>query len=620
MRRLLPILVLAAATAAQDLDSDGDGLTDFAEVHKYGTDPARADSDGDGKPDGDWNERREYAYSVRLVVRVLRPAEAISDDYQDARVIDEGPTHVTIEVICYPFSESPLGGEVGGDGLEEWLRPGVTADWDEGLKARIVAGLGGGGVRGADDVAGASRWLLDHARYEGSHFTTFTTTFDGGKARLARWAKAAGPPIEEQWKRDLFAKEMFLSGERGSCTSTAIYLEGCLRALGVPARLIYCIPPADGTDPAQVDLFRKGITNHKVRRTLLDALGGCSGWTSHTMDEVHVGGRWRRLNYQRLAPPPLDPHAFGLILPVLRLHDWADAGMTETVGRRQNLGERDALFPGANPYVTLEVSDLFGPHAKVRNDPVPEPEEYETLTIVKAFWYEDRPPGIDMEALDPASGHLFLQVRENREGGGIAQYQPFYRVVDKEFVLHAEGHPDVPATAERGYWGSGVFYVRVGPEAMKTIASGVPYSLVPRNGATERQWAVTQGMTLTRSDEFRTLTIDRILWSDSRELPAEMRESFGKRLVLLAHVVEWEGFEKMKRFTATADPAFVLEAQGHRAVRLSAGTGGVTNSDGSIRFVVLLPEGEPERGVTYTLRARNGKPPCTWKVAPSVTR
>ena len=39
-------------------DSDGDGLSDFDEIHKYLTDPAKKDSDGDGTPDGDWNERR----------------------------------------------------------------------------------------------------------------------------------------------------------------------------------------------------------------------------------------------------------------------------------------------------------------------------------------------------------------------------------------------------------------------------------------------------------------------------------------------------------------------------------------------------------------------------------
>jgi hypothetical protein len=392
-----------------------------------------------------------------------------------------------------------------------------------------------------------------------------------------------------------------------------------MRAVGVPARLIYCIPPADGTDPAQVALVRKGITHHRVRRTLLSALAEVGGWTSHTMNEVLVDGRWRRLNYERLAPPPLDERAFGLILPVLVMHDWADAGMTATVGRRQTLGERDELFPHANPYVLLEASDLFGAHAKVANEPVAEPEEFARLTIVKAFWYADRPAGFDMRGLDDASGHMFLQVKENREGGGIAQYKPFYDVVDKEFVLRAEGKPDVPARAERGYWGSGVFYVRIEPEALGTMSPDTAYALVPRNEG-ECRWAVEGAVTLTRSDGFREMTIDRILWSDSPELPKHMRESLAERLVVLAHVVEWDGFEKMKRFTATADPEFVLEAEGHEPLPLRAATGGITGGDGSTRFVVLYPEGEPARGVTYTLRAKNGTPGYRWKVAPSVTR
>ena len=54
-----------------DIDSDGDGLSDFQEVHKYLTDPNEKDSDGDGKNDDDWDERREYQYTIRSVVRVM---------------------------------------------------------------------------------------------------------------------------------------------------------------------------------------------------------------------------------------------------------------------------------------------------------------------------------------------------------------------------------------------------------------------------------------------------------------------------------------------------------------------------------------------------------------------
>jgi len=49
---LLALLVLPATGWAQATeDSDGDGLSDFHEVHKYLTDPAKKDSDGDDASD-----------------------------------------------------------------------------------------------------------------------------------------------------------------------------------------------------------------------------------------------------------------------------------------------------------------------------------------------------------------------------------------------------------------------------------------------------------------------------------------------------------------------------------------------------------------------------------------
>lgn len=66
------LLAQNPAIAPADPDTDRDGLSDFREIHKHFTDPNRADSDGDGTPDGDWSERREYSYTVRSILRVLR--------------------------------------------------------------------------------------------------------------------------------------------------------------------------------------------------------------------------------------------------------------------------------------------------------------------------------------------------------------------------------------------------------------------------------------------------------------------------------------------------------------------------------------------------------------------
>ena len=67
------VLLPVVATAQAEVDRDKDGLSDFAEIHKYRTDPKKADTDGDGVPDGDWLERREYQYTIRTVLQVMRP-------------------------------------------------------------------------------------------------------------------------------------------------------------------------------------------------------------------------------------------------------------------------------------------------------------------------------------------------------------------------------------------------------------------------------------------------------------------------------------------------------------------------------------------------------------------
>src|SRR5687768_13188415 len=96
-------LALIAAALPGERDTDRDGLSDFHETHKYFSDPKRADSDGDGIPDGEWDERREHTYSVRAVLHVMAPFDVASmnDDYQDVRVLDQRPDLLEFEVVVY---------------------------------------------------------------------------------------------------------------------------------------------------------------------------------------------------------------------------------------------------------------------------------------------------------------------------------------------------------------------------------------------------------------------------------------------------------------------------------------------------------------------------------------
>ncbi len=175
-RAALAILLLVAAVrpaSADEPDRDKDGLPDFQEIHKYCTDPGSADSDGDGTPDGDWSERREYTYSVRTILRVLPPINAatLCDDYQDGRVVAQTARYVELELIHYPLNTA--GSAIGenrawrsGAGLPaEQLRAGVTTNWDDAMRRDLLAQLRDDGIdvdllSDRATVEQVSRWAL----------------------------------------------------------------------------------------------------------------------------------------------------------------------------------------------------------------------------------------------------------------------------------------------------------------------------------------------------------------------------------------------------------------------------------------------------------------------------
>src|SRR5437016_5925125 len=102
----LGTLDVRADTPSVDRDTDGDGLPDFQEIHKYGSDSSKKGTASTGVPDADWKQRREFTYSVRAVLRVMPPynLKAVNDDYQDARVLAETKDYVELEVIAYPLN------------------------------------------------------------------------------------------------------------------------------------------------------------------------------------------------------------------------------------------------------------------------------------------------------------------------------------------------------------------------------------------------------------------------------------------------------------------------------------------------------------------------------------
>ena len=504
----LSFLLTLSLPVAADLDSDGDGLSDFHEVHKHRTDPRSADSDGDGVPDGDWFERREFTYVVRTVVQVLKPVtpEYLTDDFQDARVLDERPDRFELEVLHYPFSTAPEAlDELAAGGpdrraaaddpeLAPWLAPGPTSDCDAELADDLKAALAEDGIEveslsDRELVERVSAWLVRRAESIDS-FTTFSTAFDTDGRRYLPDELAAGGvqvPSDEDWDGELSAKGMFERAQRGSCTSSAIYLSGCLRALGIPTRTVYCIPVFDAGDEREWAMVREGIGNDYVRRTVTAAMRGMErSWASHTFNEVWIGGRWWRLDYADLGVGVLRRERFGLLTHAGTFRDWADARAWETIGRRQTLGLKDPWFDGANPYSMLSVSDSMGPHSTLV---IPAADRI-VAQLEEVTWTDDPDLPEDVQASIERSNRFGLLARLT----GLAdsnELRELLESIERRVYLTADGHPTLSIGFDPACWwyreDHALVYLPFGPADRRDLEQGVAYRVQLASATPEAQ-------------------------------------------------------------------------------------------------------------------------------------
>jgi hypothetical protein len=509
-----------------DPDSDGDGLSDFHELHKYRTDPRKKSTAGTGTSDGDWQQRREFTYSVRAVIRVMKPYNlaALNDDYQDVRVRRETKEYAELEVVVYPFNTNAEAITANARwkkdyaGMKEYLAPGITTNWDERMRKDLLRELARDGIdpdrlTDREVVEQVSRWLFNRSRHR-EMFCTFYVGFPGGKPAVLPGLEAAfkrdkGDPkwtVEEQFQHELFGRGMFARKTYGTCTSTAIYQTTVLRALGIPTRMILCIPLADGSDPTQVEMVDRGLTNHRVRcEACMGVLGG-EGFTSHTFCEVFVVGRWRRLNFTTLGQNVLQRSYLGLMIHVHTFNDLSEARLAETWGTRFARGLRDDAFPRNNPYRLLEVSDHFGKHARVPNPPAE--KEHRRITLSRAYWADSKLAHDSIRKLPnysaPGDGRFFVHGEEWFESAGDhLQYKLFRRRCDPSFVLRAKGRPDVPCQMSFGFvtWQSAKLRemeVLISAGEYAKMVKGVAYTLHPVNGKKGYEWKVRDGVTLTR--------------------------------------------------------------------------------------------------------------------------
>ncbi len=391
-------------------DSDSDGLSDFEEIHKYFTDPNSADSDADGQPDGDWNERREYAYTVELLVEIVDPIDitAMNNFEQDARLETDNGLSNVIRVVVYPYTtiyeqmQSSSSWQSPSEAMQTYLKPGLTTNWDEQLQQAVLKWLAADGIdpKQLTDVelvkAVSDKVLSEFA--SDAPYTAYHVEFTEKDYRIIEALRSQvfteeinapyiGQPLESFASLGFMGKELFSARKYGSCTPSAILLTTILRALGIPTRIVLAIPPIDSYSDQQMDLLRSGIQDNKTRMTITAGVGKSrSSWSSHTFNEVFVGGRWVKLNYNHLGQKILDKNYFGLLIHVNTFTDWSQGNIGMTWGMRQSQetdpSQLTPLLSSRNAYTALSIRDQFPVHRPWENPPL-------ILTPNEFHWISD---------------------------------------------------------------------------------------------------------------------------------------------------------------------------------------------------------------------------------------
>jgi hypothetical protein len=470
------------------------------------------------EPTAPSHPKAKDSYTITSVIELVKPfrLEDMIDDFQDAQLVSQNEKSATFEITYYPLFTPAIGENQNWRkayaGMTEYLRPTPSENWDEAMRADLLAELKSAGIEpdtltDKQLVEQVSRWAMRRSKSTRA-FSIWTFHYEDGKpvvlpdlraAFERERAKVGGKTEQEMINEEVLGRSMFYSKTRGSCTSSAIYLTTIYRALGIPTRVVFCIPPFDANDSKQGEMFYEKIQHHRVRESVREALeGGGGGFANHLFTEVYVGNRWVRLNYDKLGQPILDKGFFGLLTHIYTSSDLSREPLAETWGRRYFTRNNDqAKLSSVNPYRLISVSDRFGENAPVDNELVPPPPELTTVTIVDLLTFDspDMPKSVGGSwPVGQRKPDFMISFREwvNRS---YVQMRLFYRQAGKEFVLSSPGQPDLHArlTGSSHSKGDGSFqgfFVDVVEGDRAKIAPGAAYTIQPQNISEKYRWQV----------------------------------------------------------------------------------------------------------------------------------
>jgi hypothetical protein len=345
-------------------DTDGDGLSDYDEIFKYKTDPLKKDSDGDGISDSDWNKRREHTYTIRTVREIYPPYDTLTmnDFFQDTRVIKQKKDTLIFESILYPdavnfiipLTKNPITYQKS---ISQYTIPSFFCNYTPEMHNELMQLISTWEISNNYELlqSFARYMMIITSSYPSNEALTFYIEVVNGKVKIVYPDKFNEIKTEHFISDEsvlnhlTFGEAMYRNRMRGTCSSSAIFVNTLLRAIDFPTRIVTSNPIVNYTDSSQVKLIYN-LRNEKYRNIALSQKNRLTGYANHFFYEVYINGRWIRCDYDKVNINCVNVE--GLFTIQDKFLDFSDRDFAHTWGKRM-------VDDVGNAYKTLELSDQF---------------------------------------------------------------------------------------------------------------------------------------------------------------------------------------------------------------------------------------------------------------------
>ena len=372
-------LELKIGTNPHQIDTDADGLADYDEYCKYRTDATKEDSDGDGKIDSDWHERREYTYTIRAICEINDPVdlESMNDLFQDVKIIaKQTPTsHTRYEILLYPDSKPhllptrfPYHHQLA-PAVERYTQSGFATNFSPRMQTEVQRMIS----ECHSDLKVIERVQFEMAQmqlvYEGAAFLYSRVDEDNQLVMTRDPLEELRPEsrkifrtIDQLLDGIFYGDSMFKARQHGVCDSRATLRATMLKAAGIPTKLTLAIPLIYCYEGEKEELIRN------LKRERFRSGGyvvpkpksiGHGVIVNHSFIEVYVNNKWIRVDRDLNQGSVFNDNQ--IYLKIISFADWDDVDCTRSWAPEQWFAHR--------PYKTVELSDADPKYTSVYGGP-----------------------------------------------------------------------------------------------------------------------------------------------------------------------------------------------------------------------------------------------------------